>query len=77
MPALKILGANNRKIINEKLQTCIDPLSPTDHPQNIINIATGQIALPEIFTSFREKSGNNDSIRNVINLALLLDLILA
>jgi len=43
MPARKISYAKDRKIISENFQTCIDPLNPTDYPQNI-NFATGQIA---------------------------------
>jgi len=42
MPAC-ISDAKDRKIISEKLQTCINPLNPTHHPQNM-NIATGWIA---------------------------------
>jgi len=42
MPARKTSDAKDRKIISEKLHTCIDPLNPTDHPLNI-NIATEQI----------------------------------
>ena len=44
MPARKISDARDRKKISEKLMTCIDPLNSKDHPENIINIATGQIA---------------------------------
>ena len=38
MSARKKSDAKERESICEKLQTCIDPLNPSDHPANIINI---------------------------------------
>ena len=40
--------AKDRQGLKEKLATCIDPLSPQDHPDNIVNIVTGKIAPPEV-----------------------------
>ena len=34
----------DRQNVKEKLQTCIDPLEPDDHPQELVNIVTGRIA---------------------------------
>ena len=40
-------GADSEKI-HEKLSLCLDPLDPTDHPEGIINIVTGLIALGNV-----------------------------
>ena len=44
MSARKKSDAKDRENIREKLQSCIDPLDPDDHPTDIINIVSGQIA---------------------------------
>jgi len=50
MPVLKISDAKDKIIISEKLQICIDTLNFIDHPQNIMNIATGQIEVQTCIT---------------------------
>jgi hypothetical protein len=34
----------DRESIRDKLKLCIDPLAPTSHPPNIVNIVSGQVA---------------------------------
>ena len=43
--ARKRSDAIDRKGIREKLATAIDPLDPAQHPENIVNIVTGKIAV--------------------------------
>ena len=43
-PARIKSDAVNREKIHEKLNQCLDPLDPTDHPEGITNIVTGFIA---------------------------------
>ena len=41
-PARIRSDADDRKKIRLKLENCINPLDPTDHPDDIINIVTGR-----------------------------------
>ena len=35
----------DRKALHEKLSVCIDPLNPNQHPNNLINIVTGEVMM--------------------------------
>ena len=37
------LDTADRRILQEKLQNCINPLSETDYPKGLVNIVTGQV----------------------------------
>ena len=44
MPARKKTDAADREKLCERLITCIDPLNPDDHPDQLVNIVTGKLA---------------------------------
>lgn len=44
MPARKKTDAADREKLRERLITCIDPLNPDDHPDQLVNIVTGKLA---------------------------------
>ena len=43
-PARIKLDAQYRRNILHKLESCIDPMDPTNHPDELVNIVTGRVA---------------------------------
>ena len=43
-PARKKSDAQYRRNILHKLESCIDPMDPTNHPDELVNIVTGRVA---------------------------------
>ena len=50
--------AKDRKGIMDKLKTCIDPLDPSKHQGNIVNIVTGEVASDDVNVHDTLRVGN-------------------
>ena len=51
--------AKDRAGIRQKLDTCIDPLDPTKHPNGLVNIASGRVAASAVNVYDAVRVGEN------------------